>query len=176
MEGIIFTRATPADAARLGRVHSACWRAAYAGIATDAFLEAFTPEARAAFFARILPVTPNEHYLIEVDGADAGMIAIGAAGDDDIAGQDCGELIALYLLPAYWSRGIGAAAMDFSLARLRALGYGDTVLTVLCDNTRARRFYARYGFEPDSGPEPIELGVTLLEMQYRLKRSEMTGA
>lgn len=164
-------RACVRDAARLGALHSAGWRAAYAGIATQVFLDAFSPGARAAFFQRILPVTANEHYLIRVDGEDVGMMALGRSDDVDAGGRPCGELFALYLLPAWWGRGIGAQAMRFALNRLGALGYGDTLLEVVSENERAIRFYRRFGFVPDSAEEPFDMGRPVMERRYRLKRA-----
>ena len=166
-------RATVADADVLGMLHAEGWRAAYRGLMPDAYLTAFTPEKRATFFRRILAATSNEHYLLLLDDTPTGMLALGTAQDASLAGQNIGEIHALYLLPAYYGRGIGHAALDFAIARLGAQGLGDTVLTVLSDNHRAVRFYTRHGFVPDSPEEPFEVGgVSLMERRYRLKRDK----
>lgn len=168
---VVLLRAGVDDAARLGALHSAGWRAAYAGIATEDFLRSFSPEARTAYFQRILLVTANEHYLICVDGEDAGMMALGASADVDAHGRPCGELIALYLLPAHWGCGIGSKAMHFALSRLGELGCGDTLLEVLSENERAIRFYSKFGFVPDSPEEPFDMGRPVMERKYRLPRA-----
>lgn len=160
-------RASLQDAQILGQLHAQAWRDAYHALLPESFWASFTPQTRGAFFARILATSPNEQYILRANGAPAGMLSLGAAADDDLQGTSCGEIIALYLLAPYYGKGIGRRAMDFAVARLRALGYGDIVLTVLLDNARARRFYARYGFAYDGHEEPIELGRTLMECRYR---------
>lgn len=169
-EAFTIRRAGVSDAPELGRIHSLAWRHAYKGIASDAFLEAFTPEKRAAFFARIIPKSAAEQYLL-YDGEDPiGLLALGPATEDVPEGANWGEVIALYLLPEGIGRGLGSQAMRFALDRLGTLGFGDTVLTVLSDNARAIRFYTSFGFAPDGDEETIELGRTLLERRYRLPR------
>lgn len=163
MDGLEIVRAGVGDAALLGRMHALGWRATYRGIATDAFLAGFTPEKRAAFFARILPETHNEHYLLYWQGEPAGMMAVGPS--DEAAGS--GELHALYLLPDCQGRGIGRAAMDFAAERLKAMGFGDMVLTVISENHRAIRFYTCYGFVPDGPEEAFDMGREVMERRYR---------
>lgn len=165
-------RATLADADTLGMLHAEGWRAAYRGLMPDEFLAAFTPEKRAAFFRRILATTPNEHYLLVMDETPAGMLALSPAQDASLAGQNCGEIQAVYLLPAYYGCGVGHVALEFAISRLGEQGFGDTVLTVLSDNHRAVAFYKRHGFVPDSPEEPFEVGgVSLMERRYRLRRT-----
>lgn len=163
---IAFSRAAAADAALIGRLHAECWQAAYRGIVPDAYLAAFTPEKRAAFFARILPTTKNKNYILRVDGEPVGMLAFGPVDEEELPGGFA-EIQALYLLPAYWGKGIGSQAMRFALARLTEEGYRGVVLWVLCDNMRARRFYQRHGFAYDGAREPITLGKELMEMRCR---------
>lgn len=169
MSGLDIRPAGVNDAAELGRIHALAWRAAYRGIATDAFLDGFTPEKRGAFFARILPGTVNEHYLLYMAGVAVGMLAIGPVQEETEATHGCGEVHALYLLPEGIGRGIGAGALQFAVERLRALGFGDIVLTVLSENARARAFYERFGFAPDSAEEPFDMGRPVMELRYRLK-------
>lgn len=163
-------RAGLGDAQALGRMHSLAWRGAYTGLVPGGYLEGFTPRKRAAYFERMLDEGRNEQYLLYWRGEACGMLALGPAAEPGLAG--CGEVHALYLLPAFYRRGIGRAAMDFALARLGALGLGDTVLTVLSGNERARAFYGSLGFVPDGEEEEIELGEVLMERRYRLAREE----
>lgn len=162
-------RASIEDAKTLGYIHAQSWKDAYHTLLPESFWTTFTPQTRAAFFARILASSQNEQYILRADGVSAGMLSLGAAADEDLQGTACGEIIALYLLAPYYGKGIGRKAMDFALSRLRALGYDDIVLTVLLDNDRARRFYARCGFVYDGHEEPIDLGRTLMECRYRYR-------
>lgn len=168
-EGLRIVLAGLEDAALLGRIHAQAWQDAYKGIIPDAYLAGFTPEKRAAFFARILPVTANENYLLYLRDEPIGMLCVGPVYEQEPETEGCGEVQAIFLLKPAWGQGIGLAAMDFAIARLHTLGYQDIVLTVLSDNRRARRFYERYGFVPDGEKEPIVLGIPLPELRYRLR-------
>jgi GNAT superfamily N-acetyltransferase len=75
-------------------------------------------------------------------------------------------LYALYLLPAWWSAGVGRALMTSVLDALRGDRYRRVVLWVLADNARARRFYERAGFTID-GATNVLIGLGgVLEVRY----------
>jgi GNAT superfamily N-acetyltransferase len=57
------------------------------------------------------------------------------------------ELRQLYVLKPWHGAGIAAALMDWALDQARLRGAEQMFLSVFTDNHRARRFYARYGFE-----------------------------
>jgi GNAT superfamily N-acetyltransferase len=74
----------------------------------------------------------------------------------------------LYVLPEWWSRGIGRALHDEVLARQRAGGSTTCHLWVLEHNDRARRFYERLGWHEDGStrevpfpPHPIDVGYSI---------------
>jgi GNAT superfamily N-acetyltransferase len=80
---------------------------------------------------------------------DAGRVVGFAAFDQR-------ELHALYVLPAYWGRGVGGR-------RLAAAG-PVRERWVLRDNARARRFYERHGWRA-TGAEAAPAGA--VELRYR---------
>ena len=57
------------------------------------------------------------------------------------------ELRQLYVLKPWQGAGIAAIMMDWVIAEARRRGADELFLSVFIDNHRARRFYARYGFE-----------------------------
>lgn len=71
-----------------------------------------------------------------------------------------GELWQLYVASDYHGAGIAAGLMDWAMAELRAAGPPRIVLSVWCDNIRAQRFYARYGFA-EIGSAPFRVGEQL---------------
>jgi GNAT superfamily N-acetyltransferase len=85
-----------------------------------------------------------------------------------VAGRsgEVGELYALYLLPAWWSAGVGRALMVSVLDALRGDRYRRVVLWVLADNARARRFYEREGFTVDGGTNILTGLGGVLEVRY----------
>ncbi len=94
-----------------------------------------------------------------------GYVFFGTARDEDVPAGTA-EIYAIYVHPDAFSTGAGRALMDAALADL-----GDevpVVLWVLTANDRARRFYARAGFEPDGAEKDADMpGGTLPEMRYR---------
>lgn len=79
---------------------------------------------------------------------------------------EVGELYALYLLPTWWSAGVGRALMTSVLDALRGDRYRRVVLWVLADNARARRFYGRAGFTVDGGTNILTGLGGVLEVRY----------
>ena len=70
------------------------------------------------------------------------------------AARDCGRkpylgyamISDLYVLPEYQQRGNGKKLLSHTLRKLRADGYLNTMLETADDNTKARRFYEKFGF------------------------------
>jgi GNAT superfamily N-acetyltransferase len=57
------------------------------------------------------------------------------------------ELRQFYVRKPWQGTGVAQALIDWAIAEARARGAQDLYLSVFTDNHRARRFYARYGFE-----------------------------
>lgn len=62
-------------------------------------------------------------------------------------GSACVELERIYVLRAFWEKGVGQQLLDFALARTAALGKQSLWLGVWEYNHRALRFYKKNGFE-----------------------------
>jgi putative acetyltransferase len=95
--------------------------------------------------------------LAEEDGAPSG-----------VAGCRSEWLDGLYVLPQWWSRGVGRALHDEVLDRLRGDSCERCHLWVLEDNDRARQFYERLGWAENGTsrvvpfpPNPIDVGYTI---------------
>lgn len=139
-------------------VRIASWQVAYRGIVPADVLDALrvTPEKVAWL---------EEQYdghgcdaVVAVDGDEVvGMAVHGPCRDDDRWGER--ELYALYVLPSHWGTGAGQGLWDACQPV--------TSVWVLADNARARRFYERNGFRPESTKE-ITIGVPLVEVRYLL--------
>jgi diamine N-acetyltransferase len=57
------------------------------------------------------------------------------------------ELQQIYVLPEWHGTGVAASLMEWGLATARSQGAPEVYLTVFDHNERAKRFYARYGFQ-----------------------------
>jgi GNAT superfamily N-acetyltransferase len=69
--------------------------------------------------------------------------------DDEAVGVVCvgdGLLQTLYVMPEFWSRGIGSTLHDLALDRMRATNAQEARLWTLTENHRARAFYEKRGW------------------------------
>ena len=161
-------RAQAADVPALARIHVDSWQVAYRGIVPDSFLERFTYQKREAAFRQALLDDWAETYLIEDEHEQTalGILTIGGCRDDDLDLNATGEIWGIYLVPAYWRRGIGTWTVHEAERLLQARGYRAVVLWVLEDNTEARRFYEALGFQVDGAFKMVELGQPLKAIRY----------
>jgi ribosomal protein S18 acetylase RimI-like enzyme len=159
-------QATLADAAALGRVHVAAWRAAYAGVMPAAFLAGLDPERFRQRWERWLGEGATA-LVVESAGEIAGFCLYGRSRDAD-AVRSVGEIIAINLDPAFWRRGLGRALLLESVARLRR-EFGEATLWVVRENDRARRFYEALGWQADGAvrTDTQLTGTAVHEVRYR---------
>lgn len=142
-------RATPDDAAAFARSQIDAWRAAYDGILPAKFLAALDHDRMTARWERSL-ASPGEgvsQLALCVDGQVVGWSGFGAPRDE--VGDGVGEIHAINLSPAYWSRGLGSLLFAQSVRELAAMGYREAYLWVADGNARAVAFYERHGWHVD---------------------------
>ncbi|MFF5207047.1 GNAT family N-acetyltransferase [Streptosporangium sp. NPDC000396] len=157
----------PDDAEDVLRIKNETWKTAYQGLLPQDFLDDLRVEPRAVEVWRGRLADDALHAMIgEVDGEAAGFSLFGSARDEGLTG---GEIYAIYVLSSHWSTGLGLALMERSTARLREMGHADVGLWVLEGNTRARRFYERFGFTPSGRTQDVEgMPFPVPEVHYRL--------
>jgi GNAT superfamily N-acetyltransferase len=160
--------AQPEDALAVAVVHVRSWQAAYRGLLPDEYLDALRPEDRARRYTFGEPGAPETIVATEGGGAIRGFAAVGASRDDETRGA--GELMALYVDPDRWGRGVGRALMSEARARLAGHGFEEAVLWILAGNARAERFYRIDGWTPDGSRRMGEVwGLTVDEIRYRTR-------
>ena len=134
-------RATPADAAVLGRL---LW-----DFNTEFETETDDADVLAARFERLLGLDGIVAVVAE-DSADDGPSAVGFAlvslrpaiwFDGPVS-----QLEELYVVPRLRSHGIGTAILDFSRRLVREAGSPEMHINVDEVDTDTRRFYERHGF------------------------------
>lgn len=132
-------------------VHWRTWQIAYAGLIPDRYLSDPAFRERCEKNARRW----TDGILVAKRGDDViGFTGFGTAQDDDLG--EAGEVYALYVLPEYWSRGVGYALMKAAAEALR--DKARISLWVLDGNERAIRFYKRLGFRFDGAEKNLTLG------------------
>ena len=167
--GIHIRVAQPEDAHDYVLCNVECWRSAYQGILPDAYLEGMTSEVerRTSEYRRSFRNPGNlVYFCAESEGKIVGRLVVGQGRDWDK--PDAGEVGAIYLLEAFWGKGYGKELMDHGVQTLKGMGYQDVFLWVLEKNSRARRFYERYGFVPDGQTGKVEYGAVLQVLRYVL--------
>ena len=158
--------ANQSDTPALARVHVASWQAAYRHTLPDEVLDNLSVEQFETNWKRNFADTQRVNLVLEVDGSVSGFIAFGSSRDDDATVQT-GEIYGLYLIPELWGAGSGKALWD-EASQLLPARFSVLTLWVLQNNTRARNFYERIGFQCDDQLKNISLhGVELPEVRYR---------
>lgn len=148
-------RATVDDAEGIAKVHTASWQTAYRGVIPDEFLDAIDWRRRVERWRR--NISEGTVYVATAEDSIAGFIAVGPARDD----SGLFELYAIYLHPSSWGSGLADELVE------TALDSRKTLLWVIDDNPRARRFYERHGFVAD-GVSRVESigGREISEVRY----------
>ncbi|MFN3990484.1 MAG: GNAT family N-acetyltransferase [Erythrobacter sp.] len=149
---MILRDALPRDAEALAELGRASFAATFGHLYDPADLGAFLEQVHA------VPVVAGEianpaifHQLAadEPGGPLTGYIKLrfpgGYPGHSDALRPL--TLAQLYTAPGRSGEGIGAALMDWALAKARALGADAVQLSVWSENFGAQRFYQRYGFK-----------------------------
>ena len=154
---ITYRTATVADVPAIDRV----FRASFC----DTFAHLYRPQDLTAFLAKFTNRAWTEEItdlryafrLAEGDGDAVGYVFLGLCCLLVFVVGLVVALRQLYVLSSHLGTGVGAELTDWALAEARRRGVGELYLTVYTDNHRARRFYARYGFE-ELGPYAFMVG------------------
>jgi len=148
--------ARPDDAGAVAGVHVRSWQVGYRGLLPDAYLDALRPEDRMDryTFGATDPAVPFTMVAAE-DGVICGFVTTGPSRDADLPGG--GEVLALYVDPPAWGRGVGRRLMAQAREHLGRAGFTDVGLWVLSGNDRAQRFYRADGWAPDGRQRAVEV-------------------
>jgi len=143
--------AGPNDAAAVGRVQAAVWRAAYHRILPPDVVDQF----EAASFARVWrdslkhPPSPRHVLLVGCAGDQVvGFAAVGPSPDPD-ADETSGEVLALGVHPEARRSGHGSRLLNASVDTLRGKGFNSISAWLLAHDEDTRAFLAAAGLSPD---------------------------
>ena len=149
--------ASPADAAVLERLFRATFTATFGHLYAPHDLDAFLDGCTIASWNEQLA---DPAYVVRLAERDGGAVGFAKLGPPSLPGAPptAIELRQLYLAEAAQGSGVAPTLMDWVLATARARGAAELWLSVFVENHRARRFYARFGFE-DVGPYTFMVGA-----------------
>ncbi len=152
-----YRMAAPRDAERLVALFHTCFRDTFGHMYKAEDLEAFLDGHTPGHWRDQLESADYAVRLVE-DGDDlAGYIKLGPLRLPVEPRGKAVELRQLYVLGPWQGSGAARELMDWGMAEARRRGAGELYLSVFTGNDRARRFYARYGFE-DVGPYAFMVG------------------
>lgn len=138
-------RARADDAAAIGRVHVASWRAAYASFMPTEVIAALDAVQRGEAWRELLEAGERV-WVAEDEAGLIGFAHVCPARDEDLAADVWTELASMYLHPDRQRTGIGGRLLERALE-----GAAPVCLWVLERNAAARSFYARAGFVEERG-------------------------
>lgn len=129
-------------------MHVRSWQSAYRGLIAHEYLDGLQPEVMASRYTFGRRAFGLPSTVVAVDGsAICGLATMGLSRDGgDLS--NFGELMALYVDPAYLRTVLGRLLITAARERLRGL-VASALLWVLDGNARARRFHERDGWTFD---------------------------
>jgi ribosomal protein S18 acetylase RimI-like enzyme len=163
---VIVRRAEPTDALAVATVHVRSWQVGYRGLLPDHVLDRLRPEDRTSHYTFGRDVDDPTTVLALEDDVVVGFATFGASRDG--GADDAGELLALYVDPAWWNRGVGRHLISTVRDRLSERGFGSALLWVLAGNERAQRFYRADGWRTEGSRRRHPVwGIEVDEIRYR---------
>ena len=155
---IDYRNAGPGDGAALGGIARATFIDTFGPLYCLANLEGFLATRTDADYAAVLADPAVEVRFAEAAGVPIGFCTIAALtlpAPEPAPGAI--ELRQLYVFKPWHGVGVAVALTEWAMARARARGAPELWLSVFTENPRARKFYARLGFE-EVGPYAFMVG------------------
>jgi GNAT superfamily N-acetyltransferase len=183
MAGEVVVRlARPVDARAIAEVSVASRRWSYRDLLGEGDLNALSVEKTTVDFAQGLDGLPDGAAVFVAERAArvVGYAYVLPSPDDDVPARTS-ELGSIYVTEDVAGTGVAQALLEASVVYARAGGHNLLTLWVRPENGRARRFYEKYGLQPDgcerSGPHDV-LPIEIHEIRYRMSlepRRPQTG-
>ncbi|WP_235927678.1 GNAT family N-acetyltransferase [Sandarakinorhabdus rubra] len=145
---ITFRDATPADGAVLGGIARATFIDTFGTLYKLEDLATFLAQGSDAAYAAELADPDIEVRFAETGGTPIGFCKVSSLklpAPDPAPGA--AELRQLYIYKPWQGLGIADMLTRWAMDRARARGAREIWLSVFTENVKARRFYARHGFE-----------------------------
>ncbi len=157
----------------MARAAIAAWREGFRGIVPDEIdpVEAWRPE-RISERLRDPSYDTRSILVAAVDGEIAGLVVSGPSRDRDLDSGE-GEVMALYVHPSHWRRGVGRALVAGAVAEIDASGQVEAIVWTLAESPRNIAFYESLGFALDGGRQRRPNFGSTLEVRLRASVSNL---
>ena len=161
-------RAVRTDADELAETAISAWREGFRGIVPERIdpKRAWRPDR---IEHRLRAIEDGTEILAaEIGGRVRGMVMLGPSRDVDAEPRE-GEVVALYVHPDHWRRGIGRELVQRSLDRLRTTRHRQVIVWTLAESPRNLDFYDALGFHRDGGEQRRPSFGSPLEVRFRIR-------
>ena len=165
MDNVFIRKAIPGDVQVLAYIQTESWKAAFAGILSPEELERCTNLEKAEQMYHSVLRREGCNMAIEFVADQPHCIVACGKNRCDL-GDAVGELICIHSLQNNWAKGYGSAMMEYVLAQLQQANYESVILWVFEENSRARKFYEKHGFELT---EQKKMANGIAELMYMKK-------
>lgn len=153
------------DCTAIARAHVRAWQVAYRSVMPDAYLAALRVEDREARWRTILANTSSSNWtaVVTLDEVVVGFCTVGDSRDE----ASMSELWGINVDPDAFATGAGQALIEATHDELDRRPQATSMLWVVRENARARRFYERNGWRQDSASKEQEFGGrAVTELRY----------
>jgi ribosomal protein S18 acetylase RimI-like enzyme len=164
---LVIRAATPSDLPAVVAIHVAAFRAGNAPHLPPELAGHMTPGRSTTGWRSLIESPPRRSTVLVAQNGDGAIAGIAAAGPSRDAGDDGGELYALYVDPERWGQGHARALDQAAREHLSEAGFAAAILWVLEANERARRFYELAGWHAE-GERRNHLGATTIRYDVAL--------
>ena len=152
LQKMIVRNAEFKDMVQAGHIMSVSFRTAFADFVSRQTIDACAQEDNCIALLEGIFREGKVHFLM---GENSGMLAWQPH-------EDGAEIVAIHTLPESWGTGLGHAMLTEALNQI---GKQPIFLWAFKENTRARRFYEKHGFQWD-GSERVSEFDNALEVRY----------
>lgn len=149
------------EAARLERLRVRAWREAYPGLVEQHVLDELDENDPLSILVwkNLIENVDMRVAMAENEGGDLiGFCAVAGPSRDDDEPEGVAEIIALYVDPDHYRRGVGREMMEAVIneASLSEKDWNELTVWTLERNHRALRLYESFGFERDGSERTDE--------------------
>lgn len=140
----IIRKRTKEDCKKIANIVTIAWNETYKSIVPDWFLDELkrNENERATKSYNKFDENNNNQLVLEVNKEVVGFVKYGASSDKDY--QNCGEIIALYILSKYKGNGFGRKLVEEAKKELKRLGFDKMIIACLKGNP-SNEFYKHIG-------------------------------
>jgi diamine N-acetyltransferase len=146
---VAYRTATLGDAEALAALGTATFVATFGHLYQPGDLEIFLENHSSDVWAKELSDPAFAVRVAELDGRMVGYAKLGPPHLPFEPRGEAAELRQLYVLEEMKGQGVAHALIEWVIDRARDRRADHLYLSVFIDNHRARRFYEKFGFEPE---------------------------